>query len=126
MPDEASTERKLRSWAQVLAGIQPKEIGAALQRLPEHVPSAPQFRALCKQDAPACAAHRPFPKALPKPKPDIHKGLAALAVIKHNLRGGNQEIVKPEKKYIPADEFAFGRQADYEERKKKREQGEIV
>ena len=89
------TESKMRSWAQVLAGVEPKEVGAALKRLPEKPPSAPQFRALCKQDAPACAAHRPFPKALPKPPPDPEVAKAAIAEMRRILAGG-----KPEK---PAD-----------------------
>jgi hypothetical protein len=87
IPDQQSVERKMRAWAQVLAGVEPKEIGEALKRLPDKPPSAPQFRALCKQDAPACAAHRPFKKALPKPPPDPEVGRRELDKMKGILRG---------------------------------------
>ena len=83
-------------------------------------PSAPQFRALCK-DTQLAPAHRPFPKALPKPPPNIHKGKAALSVIKHNLRKNpgpsTQGKYSAPTERIAADEAAFGRQADYEKRK---------
>lgn len=117
-----SAESKMRSWAQVLSGIQPAEIGKALQRLPNMPPSAPQFRAICKQDAPATAAHKKFPKALPKPPPSKEKALAAISVIKHNMRKAKPpsmegKHVKTER--VAADEAAFGRGHEYEARKAK-------
>ena len=115
-----ATEDKMRTWAKVLAGVQPAEIGKALERLPDMPPSAPQFRAICKQDAPACTAHKKFPKALPKPLASKESSLAALSVIKHNLRVNpspslDGKFVKEER--APADEEAFKRGHKYEERK---------
>lgn len=115
-----SADAKMRSWAQCLSGVEPKEIAEALKHLPNMPPSAPQFRASCKQNAPSTAAHKPFTKELPKPPPNIYKGKAAISAIKHILRKNTKEdpeYVPPER--VAADEFAFGRGHEYEERKAK-------
>jgi len=115
---QRDTEDKMQAWAKVLAGVEPKEIADALTRLPDMPPSAPQFRASCRQNRPATEAHKRFPPALPKPKSSKHKALAAISIIKHNLRKGTKEdpeYVPP--KRVAADEFAFGRGGDYEKRK---------
>lgn len=116
-----AAEAKMRSWAKVLSGVEPIEIGKAFDRLPAMPPSAPQFRALCKQDAPACVAHKQFQKELPKPPPDIEKGRAAIAAIRDMLRNKKKDepepVAPPER--AAADEFAFGRGAEYEARKEK-------
>jgi len=111
------TEEKMRVWAKTLAGVSPQKIGEALKYLPAMPPSAPGFRALCR-DSSLQPSHKPFQKALPKPPPDIHKGKAALSNIKHTLRKGTKEdpeYVPPER--VAADEFAFDRGHEYEERK---------
>lgn len=85
MPTEDALESKMSSWAKTLAGVSPVEIGEALKFLPDMPPSAPQFRALCKGST-MREAHKPFPKALPKPKATKEKSLIAISIIKHNLR----------------------------------------
>jgi hypothetical protein len=80
-------------------------------------PTAPGFRALCR-DSSRAPSHKPFAKELPKPPPNIHKGKAAISAIKHILRKNTKEdpeYVPPER--VAADEFAFDRGHEYEERK---------
>lgn len=65
-------DSKLEAWRKELYMVEPIELRRGLDNLPEKPPSAIAFRNLCLQTGNGkryqSAAHKPFPKALPKPK----------------------------------------------------------
>ena len=89
---QQQTDDMLRVWAEGLHGLTGDEIKQGLACLPDMPPSLPQFRHLCRRYL--TAAHRPFPKALPKPPPDYEAGREQIKKLKEALKksppGGQQ------------------------------------
>lgn len=76
----------MREWSVGLAGLEPDEIKRGLETWQDPwPPSVIEFKQACRQYA--TAAHRPFPKALPKPKASREVVQAELAKMRAAMRG---------------------------------------